>query len=165
MLRSPPSYSSSHQILGWVGKKKLEKCPSRCAAPLCRGYLTLLVLLSGGCASELEDRLQSGQVMALHGLQGRWTGSVTPSGSDCGDPTKGLLSIGPRGFGFDPFQSTLTIQGGVSEDGHLHGSASRRSADHQELTITFDGSATRPGLIEGGLQSGRCRWAVVLRRG
>ena len=166
MLRSPPSCLSSYQVLGWVGKNKTEKYPSRCAALLCQGYLALLLaLVASGCASELEDRLQSGQVMALHGLQGRWTGLVTPSGSACGDPTRGLLSIGPKGFGFDPFQSTLTIQGEVSEDGHLHGSASRRGADHQELTITFDGSATRPGLIEGSLQSGRCRWAVDLRRG
>jgi hypothetical protein len=123
------------------------------------------LVLYAGCATDLGEHLQSGQVLPLHGLQGRWVGSVTPSESACGKATKGSLSIGPKGFGFDPFQSTLTIQGEVSEDGRLHGSTTRRGADHQELVLIFDGTATTPGVLDGALESGRCHWAVSLHRG
>jgi len=166
VLRSPPSCLSSYPILGRLGKQKKKK------VLVCMWRVTLVVawalspaVFVEGCAGDLGEGLQSGHVLPLRGLQGRWVGPVTPSDPGCGNPTKGLLSIGPKGFGLDPFRSTLIIQGEVDESGRLSGSTRRQGADHKELGITFDGSAVAPDAIEGTLQSGRCRWTVLLHRG
>ncbi len=135
-----------------------------------RGYriaacqlLTLLVAV--GCRADLGEPLQSGRVFALHGLQGRWVGPVVPIDRACGPTTQGLMSIGQNGFGLDPFQSTTVIHGEVGDDGHLTGKLVRQGAEHQDISIAFEGNATGSGEINGTLQSGRCHWTVTLHRG
>jgi hypothetical protein len=119
------------------------------------------------CDGDVGERLQSGRVLALHGLQGRWVGPVVPADGSCGPTTQGLMSIGAKGFGFDPFQSTTVIQGVVDKDGHLIGNLTRQGADRHDLSVSFEGSASMTGAeaIDGTLVSGRCRWKVTLRRG
>jgi hypothetical protein len=75
------------------------------------------------------------------------------------------MTIGQRGFAFDPFQSTAVVHGDVADDGHLKGKLVRAGPDHRDLSIVFDAVASRPDAIDGKLQSGRCRWNVELRRG
>jgi hypothetical protein len=123
-----------------------------------------LVCLAG-CSGDLGEKLQSGQVLAWHGMQGRWVGPVVPIDRSCGSPTQGLMSIGANGFGFDPFQSTTVLHGELSKDGRLAGNLAREGGDHQSLAITFAGEAAGSEAINGTLQSGRCRWTVALRRG
>jgi hypothetical protein len=165
-LRLASSCHSEYQKLGQMGKKILKKILA-----LCRGRFSfcacglLLSLLVGGCEGDLGERLQSGKVLAWYGLQGRWVGSVVPTEPTCGPPTQGLMTIGKKGFGLDPFQSTAVIHGEVSDDGHLHGSLIRQGADHQDLSIGFEGMAAGSDAISGTLQSGRCHWRVTLRRG
>ena len=119
------------------------------------------------CDGDVGERLQSGRVLALHGLQGRWVGPVVPADGSCGPTTQGLMSIGAKGLGFDPFQSTTVIQGVVDKDGHLIGNLTRQGADRHDLSVSFEGSASMTGAeaIDGTLVSGRCRWKVTLRRG
>jgi hypothetical protein len=135
----------------------------------CRVHPALLLVLIAGCQGDLGERLQSGQVLAWHGLQGRWVGPVVPEGKSCGPTTQGLMTIGENGFGFDPFQSTAVIQGVVSKDGRLTGDLSRQGTDHQNITASFVGSASEARsdreVLEGTLVSGRCRWTVTLHRG
>jgi hypothetical protein len=118
-----------------------------------------------GCRSQLSDRLQSGQVLSWYGLQGRWVGEVTPAATSCGSATKGLMTIGGRGFAFDPFQGTTVVHGDVADDGRLNGKLARVGPGHQDLSITFNAVASTPDAINGMLQSGRCRWNVALHRG
>ncbi len=119
----------------------------------------------GSCTADPTGELISGRVMALYGLQGRWVGPVVPSEGSCGRVTQGLMSIGKKGFGFDPFQSTAVINGEISEDGHLQGRLVRQGPDRQDLSLTFDATRQGSDAIAGILQSGRCRWAVTLHRG
>jgi hypothetical protein len=134
-----------------------------------RGCPALLLVLIAGCQGDLGERLQSGQVFAWHGLQGRWVGPVVPEGKSCGPATQGLMTIGENGFGFDPFQSTVVIRGVVSKDGRLTGDLSHQGTDHQNITASFAGSAIEATsdaeVLEGTLVSGRCRWTVTLHRG
>lgn len=122
-----------------------------------------------GCKGDVGEPLQSGQVLPLLGLQGRWVGSVVPVNAACGHVTQGLMSIGEKGFGFDPFQSTTVIQGVVNKDGRLSGSLSRQGGARQDLSIVFDGTAnqvnSKAETIGGTLVSGRCQWTVTLHRG
>jgi hypothetical protein len=131
--------------------------------------MALSVVLVAGCEGDLAERLQSGRVLALQGLQGRWVGPVVPVDTSCGQVTQGLMSIGKGGFGFDPFQSSTVIQGSVGEDGRLTGGLSQRGGDRHDPSISFEGAAAERGstseTIEGALTSGRCRWKVTLRRG
>jgi hypothetical protein len=60
-----------------------------------------------------------------------------PSDRSCGPATQGLLSIGEKGFGFDPFQSTTVIQGVVGKDGRLTGNLARQAGDRQDLSVIF----------------------------
>jgi len=125
----------------------------------------LLIVALAGCGADPGERLQSGRVLALSGLQGRWVGPVLPTDPNCGSPAQGLMTIGDKGFGFDPFQSTTVIQGDVGKDGRLSGSLARLGSDHQNLSITFDGAASISETINGTLHSGRCHWSVALHRG
>jgi hypothetical protein len=117
----------------------------------------------------LGDRLQSGRVLAWHGLQGRWVGPVVPVDKSCGTATQGLMSIGEKGFALDPFQSTTVIQGAVGKDGRLTGNMTRQGGDRQNLSVSFVGSVSGAGseaeAIDGTLESGRCHWTVTLHRG
>jgi hypothetical protein len=165
-LRSAPSCRNGYQKLGQVGKRNLKKILdgrlSRVPMTIC-GLLVLVLV--GACKADLGEPLQSGQVLALHGLQGRWVGPVVPTERACGPATQGLMTIGERGFGLDPFQSTAVIRGEVGNDGHLSGSLIRQGAEHQNLSIAFEGMAAGSDAISGTLQSGRCRWTVTLHRG
>jgi hypothetical protein len=122
-----------------------------------------------GCKEDIGERLQSGRVLALQGLQGRWVGPVVPADKSCGPTTEGLMSIGDKGFAFDPFQSTTVMQGDVSKDGRLIGNLSRQGGDHQNLSVSFEGAVSGDGseaeAINGTLVSGRCHWKVTLHRG
>ncbi len=164
-LRPGSSCPNRYQNLGQVGKKNqkriLDRHQARSAAI---GFQLLVSLLAGGCKADLAEPLQSGQVLALSGLQGRWVGQVVPAETTCGQPTQGLMSIGEKGFGFDPFGSTTVIHGQVDHDGHLSGSFSQGS-EARGLSITFQGAAEGSDAIRGTLVSGRCHWSVTLHRG
>jgi hypothetical protein len=165
-VRIEPAYKDYYQKLGKLGKKIQKKIlaffgPGH-RLRICWAFCAALVW---GCHSELSDRLQGGQVHSWHGLQGRWAGAVTPAEGTCGPATEGLMTIGPRGFAFDPFQSTAVISGDVTDDGHLSGKLVRQGPDRRDLAIAFDGMATARDAIDGTLQSGRCRWRVTLHRG
>ncbi len=152
--------------MGQVGKKILKIFLDRLQARLCATVCGVLALCAaGGCAADMGEHLQSGRVLAWYGLQGRWSGPVVPTERACGPATHGLMSVGERGFGLDPFQSTAVIRGKVGDDGHLSGSLIRQGAEHQDLTIVFEGMAAGSDAISGTLQSGRCSWTVTLRRG
>jgi hypothetical protein len=125
----------------------------------------LLATTLAGCHGDLGDRLQSGQVLDWHGLQGRWAGPVVPTDPTCGSTTQGLMTIGVKNFGFDPFQGTTVIQGEVDKDRILKGTFARQGGEHQNLSITFEGSSSDSATINGTLQSGRCHWMVTLHRG
>jgi hypothetical protein len=62
------------------------------------------------------------------------------------------MSIGEKGFGFDPFVSTVVIRGEVGEDRRLRGSTIHHSVDHQDLALDFEGFAATPDEIDGTLQ-------------
>jgi hypothetical protein len=125
----------------------------------------LLAVQIAGCAGDLGERLQSGQVLAWDGLQGRWVGQVVPAGTACGTATQGLMAIGHNEFGFDPFESSTVIRGKLGDNGHLSGKLIREGADRQDLSMSFEGVAEGRDAINGTLESGRCRWVVTLHRG
>lgn len=128
----------------------------------------LLALLVAACnidTSHLSEPLQSGRVLALDGLEGRWVGPVAPTTPDCGKTTQGLMAIGETGFGFDPFEGAIVISGKVTDDGHLNGELVRQGGDHQTVSISFSAAASGSDAIAGSLQSGRCHWTVTLHRG
>ncbi|HEY7579427.1 MAG TPA: hypothetical protein VH855_17675 [Acetobacteraceae bacterium] len=165
-MRIAPFYRDKYQNLGILGKRNRKKIPERSGWRPCLRICGILgVGFVCACRSELSDMLQSGQVLSWYGLQGRWIGEVTPTVTSCGSPTEGLMTIGERGFAFDPFQSTAVVHGDVADDGHLKGKLVRAGPDHRDLSIAFDAVASTPDAIDGMLQSGRCRWTVELRRG
>ena len=110
-----------------------------------RALAVVTLTLLAGCGRDLGEPLQSGQVLPWQGLQGRWVGSVVPTGPSCGRTTQGLMSIGPKGFAFDPFQSTTVVQGAVDKDGHLSATVARLGGEKQNLTIEFNGAANQSG--------------------
>ena len=152
--------------MGQSGKKNLKKILDW-RRSIFRGTASALFgcFMIGGCATDLGEPLQSGQVLALHGLQGRWVGEIAPTDSNCGATTHALMSIGQGAFALDPFQGTTVIRGDVADDGHLSGKLVRQGAEHQDLSIAFEAQATGADQIGGTLQSGRCHWTVALHRG
>jgi hypothetical protein len=165
-LRITPSCPNYYQHLGNVGKKNQKKILRNIPSPTYR--LTcwpLWLLLAGSCHSELSDTLQSGRVLSWSGLEGRWVGEVTPAAGSCGHTTKGLMTIGRHGFAFDPFQGAEVVRGDAATDGRLVGKLDRTGPGRQDLSITFEGTASTASTIDGVLQSGRCRWTVALHRG
>jgi hypothetical protein len=162
----PPSWKKVYQELGHVGKRKLKIIlgePLRLPCPAV--WAPLLLALITGCREDLGGRLQSGQVLAWQGVQGRWVGPVVPTEHACGATTQGLMSIGDKGFALDPFQSTTVVRGEVRNGGHLNGKLIREGPDHQDLSISFEAVAAGNDAITGTLQSGRCHWMVTLHRG
>src|SRR5262249_2972182 len=135
----------------------------RSRLPLVLGCVLALPIVA--CRSELSEPLQSGRVLALGGLQGRWVGPVEPVGTACGTATQGLMSIGGGGFAFDPFQSTAIIRGDISSGDKLSGRLVRQGGDHQAVSIDFEATASNSHAIIGTLRSGRCQWTVTLHRG
>src|SRR5208337_4745591 len=96
----------------------------------------LILVLLTGCDGDVGEGLQSGRVLPWGGLQGRWVGPVAPVDPSCGLEAHGLMSIGDRTFGFDPFQGTMVIHGVVGEDGRLTGSLVRQGSQQQGMSIT-----------------------------
>jgi hypothetical protein len=131
-------------------------------------FLLPILLAVSGCFSHAADSLQSGQVIGLFGAEGRWAGPVRPMADGCGQTTTGLMTVGRKTFAFDPFQGTTVINGAVSEAG-LQGTLSRPGNGQQIVSISFSGSvgadADGQQTIDGKLESGRCSWAVSLKRG
>lgn len=164
-MRSAPSCRSEYPKMGQVGKKIPKIFLSCLQARFCATVCGVLALCAGGCAADMGEHLQSGRVLAWHGLQGRWVGPVVPTEPACGPTTHGMMSIGEGGFGLDPFQSTAVIRGKVGDDGHLSGSLVRQDAEHRDHSIVFEGMAAGSDAISGTLQSGRCSWTVTLGRG
>ncbi len=132
-------------------------------------FLGCLILVVSGCHNEAADALQSGNVMGLIGLEGRWTGPVVPKSDGCGQTSKGLMSVERKTFAFDPFQGTTVINGTVSGNGALEGLFSRPGGSQQTVSIKFSGTlAQHDGgaeTIDGQLVSGHCTWTVSLKRG
>jgi hypothetical protein len=143
----------------WVTKRLL------CSAPL---FAVVSAGLMVGCApaERVSHNIGTGETIAISGTEGRWAGPVTPLDKACGPTTTGLMSIGSGVFGFDPFQSTTVIRGGISGQ-KLHGSLVRPGANKTNLSINFDGVAESDlgkDTITGILVSGPCRWSVTLNR-
>ena len=126
----------------------------------------MLVLPLSSCKEDLGEQLQSGRVLAWAGLQGRWVGPVVPNDATCGEAKWGLMTIGEKGFGFDPFASTIVIQGQVDPQGHLSGTLVRQGGNHQPMAISLEAAASADvSSITGIVQSNRCQWTVTLHRG
>ncbi len=166
-LRNMPSCQNYYQNLGKVGKKNQKIILGYAALlpgrPTC--WVLCLLFVGGGCRGEVSDVLQSGRVLSWNGLQGRWVGDVIPAAGACGPATKGLMTIGEHGFAFDPFQGAEVVRGDVARNSRLVGKLVRTGPGHQDLSITFEGTASTTDTIDGLLQSGRCRWTVALHRG
>jgi hypothetical protein len=132
-------------------------------------FLAPVILAVSGCLSDAADKLQSGQVMNLFGLEGRWAGPVAPKADGCGRTATGLMTVGGKTFAFDPFQGTTVINGTMSDAGILEGTLSRPGGGQQVVSISFSGTATHhvdgEDTIDGQLVSGRCSWTVELKRG
>jgi hypothetical protein len=158
-VHTAPSCRRIYIILGQLGK--VFFLMMRCF------FLVCLISAISGCNNELADKIQSGKVMNLFGLQGRWAGPVTPDGDGCGQITTGTMTVGGKTFAFDPFQGTTVIIGMVSDSG-LQGSLSRPGNGQQVVSISFTGAATpRDGgeeTIDGKMESGHCSWTVSLKR-
>ena len=69
-------------------------------------WALLLLALITGCREDLGERLQSGRVLAWHGLQGRWVGSGRPDRACLRRRDTGADVDRGKGFALDPFQST-----------------------------------------------------------
>lgn len=117
--------------------------------------------------TRLSSEIGTGQVYALHGLEGRWAGTVQSGDPSC-TSANGLMTIRGDKFAFDPFQSTMVIHGTINKLGRLQGALSRAGGDNTTLSATFDANATTDEderlSIVGVLKSGRCRWTVRLLR-
>ena len=155
-----PVCQETYTILGFMGKVIFLAS--------CVAVLSIEIIVLGGCSGELADIMQSGRTIGLGGLQGRWAGPVTPVADGCGPATTGLLTIRDGKFAFDPFQSTTVIDGLAGDSGQLAGSLTRVSNGQQMASISFTATESRrpsgEETIEGNLVSGRCRWAVSLKR-
>jgi hypothetical protein len=159
-LRVTPSCRIRYPNLGQLGKKNLKNILGKFVQLT---WLAVCASCVASCAGHLSDPLQSGQVLPLLGLEGRWVGEVVPAAASCGTSTQALMSIGERGFGFDPFESTAVIHGTVEGD-RLAGKLVRQGREHQDLSLAFEGTAVGD-IISGTLRSGRCLWTVHMHRG
>ena len=165
VARVSASWADLYDFMGHLGKGNIP--PFRKTS---YGLGIALVLLVWGCdGDDLATRLQSGRVLSLGGIEGRWVGPVSPEGAGCGATTTGLMNIGQGGVGFAPFQNTVVLSGTIGSDGTVNAKQERAGGDKQLLTILFDGqvvhSTGEQDRVEGVLMSGRCRWHVKLTRG
>jgi hypothetical protein len=131
-------------------------------------FLAAVALIPAGCDNQAADLLQSGKVVGLFGLEGRWAGPVTPIANNCGQATEGLMTVGRKTFSFDPFQGTTVINGEISPVAHFDGSFSRAISGQKPVSISFTGVALHRDdgamTIEGELTSGHCSWSVSMKR-
>lgn len=159
LVHITPPYREIYPILGRVGKAFIL-----ITAAIILGAIVLLV---SGCSGNLGDTLQSGEVIGMIGLEGRWAGPVVPRAEGCGSADTGLMTVGRNSFSFDPFQGTTVIDGTVA-DTRLDGFLSRPGNGQQMVSISFSGKVVRPEggeqVIQGLLLSGPCSWTVSLKR-
>jgi hypothetical protein len=142
--------------------------PSGCRFRLSKAAGIIWLLFLGACTGDPGEGLQSGRVLSWAGPEGRWVGPVSPSDPGCGPDYVGLMSIGGDVFAFDPFQSTTVLRGRTNSSGDLLGEAVRQIPGGRSVTIGFVGHIEHAQAVEriiGTLASGRCHWAVALRRG
>ncbi|MGA3398283.1 MAG: hypothetical protein ABSC95_03605 [Acetobacteraceae bacterium] len=142
--------------------------PSGCGLRLGGVASVACLLLLTTCTGDPGEQLQSGQVLAWGGSDGRWVGPVTPVDMNCGQQTTGLMSIGSSTFGFDPFQSAEVLQGNIGPSGNLRGEVVRSVPGNRSIGMSFLGRVQHSEGVEsivGTLTSGRCHWSVTLRRG
>ena len=132
-------------------------------------FLSLCAGLLASCAAT-EDVLHTRPVPIV-GIEGRWVGDVTPSDPKvCGPTRHGVLVIGSGEFAFDPFSSTITLNGKVGPADTLQATLERPAGGGGKvLRLSFNAEAkTDPAgtrTISGTLVSGDCIWQVALRRG
>ncbi len=165
VARVSAAWMDLYDFLGYVGKVKF---PFR--GIISYGCWVALPLLVFGCGGpDAATMLQSGRVVGLVGLEGRWVGPVSPAELGCGGTTTGLMTIGHASFGFAPFENTVVIHGTVGSDETLTGTLERVGGDRQMLAINVEAQVVHvpnaPDRIEGALASGRCRWRMKLTRG
>ena len=165
VARLSASWIDLYAFMGRVGKGKIPFCSF-----FSYGLRFAPLLLAFGCnASDPVTMLQSGRVVGLGGLEGRWVGLVAPEGAGCGSPTTGLMTIGQGSFGFAPFQNTVVIRGKIGADDRIEGELERPGGDKKILAITLKARLIQDAVgsagIEGALASGKCRWTVKLTRG
>jgi hypothetical protein len=162
--RGPASWMELYAFLGHLGKVKIPFIGFFSCVPR-----LVVVALAFGCDGDPATMLQSGRVVGLGGLEGRWMGPVAPDATGCGGTTTGLMNIGQGSFSFAPFQNTVVIRGNIGPDDVLEGALEKVGADKQILKISLQARKVHregdPDGIEGVLASGRCRWAVKLTRG
>ncbi len=155
-----PSCWEIYPILGRMGKVYFLIVVGLILGPI--------VLVVSGCSGNLGDRLQSGEVIGLIGLEGRWAGPVVPKEEGCGSTDTGMMTVGRSSFSFDPFQGTTVIDGTVA-GAKLSGILSRPGNGQQVISISFSGEVVKPEggeqIIQGRLLSGPCSWTVNLKRG
>lgn len=173
---SPASCLSLYNFLGHLGKVNFPSAGRRLPRLRmrgCSGLLSITVALAACGIQELPSRLSrevgTGKVYALHGLEGRWSGTVRSDDPFCGS-SMGLMTIRGDKFAFDPFQSTTVIQGTISKLGRVQGNLSSTGGNKMPGYASFDGSAKTDDAAEqsiaiiGTLRSDTCHWAVRLQR-
>ena len=161
VARLSASWMNLYSFLGYVGKGKI---------PLDRLFsyasrLGIVLVLSGCSASDAAMMLQSGRVVGLGGLDGRWQGAVQPTKLGCGNETTGLMTIGQGSFGFAPFENTVAIKGEVGSDKVFNGALERLGGDKKSIRIVMQAHQADDSEIVGNLVSGRCEWSFKLTRG
>jgi hypothetical protein len=161
VARLSAAWMDLYSFMGYVGKEKLPAAGLfSYASPL------LMAFLIFGCSgNDAAMVLQSGRVVGLGGLDGRWQGVVHPIKPNCGNDTVGLMTIGKGSFGFAPFQNTVAIKGEVGDDDLLEGTLERMGGDKKTVGVTMQARQSEDSDIIGTLKSGRCEWTFKLTRG
>jgi hypothetical protein len=155
------SWVNLYNFLGHVGKGKIPWAGLFSHVPL----LCVLLLLLGCSGDDAAMVLQSGRVVGIGGLDGRWQGTVHPTKPKCGSDTIGLMTIGQGSFGFAPFQNTVAIKGEVKSDDVLAGTLERLGGDKKTVKLVVVAQLSDDSGIVGNLVSGRCEWSFKLTRG
>lgn len=165
VARVSASWVNLYDFLGYVGKVKFPFF--RIISYVSWVGLPLMVFGCGG--PDVATVLQSGRVVGLGGVEGRWVGPVSPEVAGCGGATTGLMTVGQGSFGFAPFENTVVIRGAVASDDMFRGMSERVGGDKQVLTIRLAAQMVHvpgaPDRVEGTVASGRCRWHMKLTRG
>ena len=102
------------------------------------------------------------------GLQGHWTGTITPLAGNCDPSTPALLIIypgdkPPYAASFSPSQGVLTLRG--TSDGIVEVATSLQvtGVDHKPYAMAFNGISKQNSII-GTFVTPRCLSSVALHR-
>ena len=159
--RPSASWMNLYGILGYMGKGKIPLI-----GLFSYGLVIGLTLMAFGCSGEeAASVLQSGRVVGLGRVDGRWVGPVSPVSAGCGNQTIGTMTVGQGSFGFAPFGNTVSIKGRVGPDDAMDGVLERLGGDRKPVSIRMHAEASEEGSIVGKLDSGKCQWAFKLARG